>query len=127
LFALSRFNMLAESDERRFDVEMKAYSHGKGAGVVTGAKRAKKVKDPNAPKRPMSAYFYFMADKRDSVRAEQPGLGVADTAKVMGRMWAEMGPGEKLRYEGKSEAAKARYQEEKAAYEAGQGAGADSD
>jgi hypothetical protein len=36
----------------------------------TKTKKAKKVKDPNEPKRPTTAYFYFMKEKRAEVSEE---------------------------------------------------------
>ena len=39
-------------------------------------------KDPNAPKRPMSAYFLFMGDKRAEVREKNPDFKIGDIAKV---------------------------------------------
>ena len=39
-------------------------------------------KDPNAPKRPMSAYFLFMGDKRAKVREKNPDFKIGNIAKV---------------------------------------------
>lgn len=36
-------------------------------------KREKKVKDPHAPKKPLSAYFLFCADERAKVQSSQAG------------------------------------------------------
>jgi hypothetical protein len=32
------------------------------------------IKDPNAPKRGLSAYMFFANDNRDKVREENPGI-----------------------------------------------------
>lgn len=40
----------------------------------------KKAKDPNAPKRAMSAFFFWMQENRE--RLKKPGMGVADVAKA---------------------------------------------
>lgn len=32
----------------------------------------KKIKDPNEPKRPISSYFFFIADKREEIKAGLP-------------------------------------------------------
>ena len=45
-------------------------------------KKAKKIKDPNAPKRPMTAYFLFMAEKRAEVLKNNPDFKIGDVAKV---------------------------------------------
>merc|ERR1712204_150430 len=52
-------------------------------------KKQKKVKDPNAPKRPMSAYFPFMNEVRDATKAENPGLKIGDIAKLLGERWGK--------------------------------------
>ena len=51
-----RFNMLADSDKKRYEHEMKTFKPQE----EKGKKRTKKVKDPNAPKRPQSSYFLYM-------------------------------------------------------------------
>ena len=55
------------------------------AGTKKGRKRAKK--DPNAPKKPLSAYMLFLQDKRADIKAKYPGCSVADIAKKGGEMW----------------------------------------
>ena len=48
--------------------------------AVTGKKRGrvpkegKKIKDPNAPKRPATSYIMFQNDVRDDLRQKNPGL-----------------------------------------------------
>ncbi|VDM34496.1 unnamed protein product [Toxocara canis] len=48
----------------------------------------KKAKDPNAPKRAMSAFFFWMQENRE--RLKKPGMGVADVAKAAGVEWAKL-------------------------------------
>lgn len=36
-------------------------------------RRGKKEVDPDKPKKPLSAYFRFTLEKRDAVKAENPG------------------------------------------------------
>lgn len=48
----------------------------------------KKAKDPNAPKRAMSAFFFWMQENRE--RLKKPGMGVADVAKAAGLEWAQL-------------------------------------
>ena len=47
-------------------------------------KKAKKIKDPNAPKRSMTAYFLFMGEKRAEVKKSNPDpdIKVQDIVKV---------------------------------------------
>jgi len=86
------------------------------AKAKRGAKKEKKVKDPNAPKRPMSAYFLFMNATRASVKKENPDYGIGDIAKELGRLWGEITPSEKSKYDKEAAAAKKKWEAEKAAY-----------
>ena len=98
---------------------------------------AKKEKDPNAPKRPLSAYFLFMGDKRAEVREKNPDFKIGDIAKVgflpwsvflgistvlcqeMGKMWAEIDPKDRDKYQVEADKLKVKYEKDKSAYEAG--------
>jgi len=88
-------------------------------------KKAKKTKDPNAPKRATTAYFFFLADERPRTKEEVPGISVTELSKVVGAKWKELSDADKAPYEAKAEADKARYAEEKAAYESKQAAAAE--
>lgn len=61
-----------------------------GKATVDGKKpkAVKKMKDPNAPKRAMSAFFIWMNENRD--RIKKPGMSVGDVAKAAGIEWAAM-------------------------------------
>ena len=49
-----RFNQMADEDKTRYEVEMVCYGGSMPtAQIMKGAKRTKKKKDPNAPKRSM--------------------------------------------------------------------------
>ncbi len=60
-------------------------------------KRSKK--DPNAPKRPLSAYILFSQDKRPEVTKAHPDWPVTEVMKEMGKMWAAASAKEKAKYE----------------------------
>merc|ERR1712037_1094264 len=62
-------------------------------------KKQRKKKDPNAPKRPMSAYFLFMNATRPQVRKENPDASIGEVAKIMGKMWGEIEPADKAKYD----------------------------
>ena len=51
----------------------------------------KKKKDPNAPKRPQSAYFLWLGDHRDSIKRDNPGISVTGISKKAGEMWRQVG------------------------------------
>ena len=51
-------------------------------------KRKRAKKDPNAPKRAMSAYMLWMQENRKALT--KPGMGVADVAKAAGVEWGKV-------------------------------------
>merc|ERR1711936_1441027 len=67
-------------------------------------KKQRKKKDPNAPKRPMSAYFLFM------------NATSGEVAKILGKMWGEIEPADKAKFDKDAAAAKKKWEAEKAAY-----------
>ncbi|KAG8525989.1 Non-histone chromosomal protein 6 [Bacidia gigantensis] len=76
----------------------------------------KKKKDPNAPKRGLSAYMFFANENRDSVREENPGISFGQVGKVLGERWKALSDKQRVPYEDKAKADKARYENEKASY-----------
>lgn len=84
--------------------------------AATGKGKTKKVKDPNAPKRPLSAYFFFAKDKRAEVLKKNPGMSVTEVAKALGEQWR--GLGDKSKYEKMAVNDKARYEKEMKKYSA---------
>lgn len=107
-----RFADMAEKDKVRYDREMAAYTPPAGEG---GRKRKKK--DPNAPKRPLSAFFLFCHDERPNVKAIYPTYGVGDVAKELGDRWNKVSPETKTKYEAKANVDKLRYEQVKLKYE----------
>lgn len=112
-----RFHEMAEQDKRRFDLEMQNYVPPKDI-KVRGRKR-QQMKDPNAPKRSLSAFFWFCNDERSKVKANNPEYTMGDIAKELGRRWAAADPEVKSKYESLSEQDKARYDREMTAYKKG--------
>ncbi|ANB14612.1 Nhp6bp [Sugiyamaella lignohabitans] len=78
----------------------------------------KKKKDPNAPKRALSAYMYFANENRDNIKNENPDISFGQIGKVLGEQWKALTDAEKVPYEAKATQDKKRYEEEKAAYQA---------
>jgi len=74
----------------------------------------KPMKDPNAPKKPLSAYFLFSQEERLKVKNENPDYSITEVAKELGRRWATLDPGLKATYEN-------RYQEARKAYDSEMG------
>nr|XP_023681961.1 high mobility group protein B1-like isoform X2 [Paramormyrops kingsleyae] len=106
-----KFEDLAKQDKIRYDREMKNYIPPKG-------EKKKRAKDPNAPKRPPSAFFIFCADHRPKIKSESPGLSIGDVAKKLGEMWNSTCAEDKQPYEKKAAKLKEKYDKDMAAYRA---------
>ncbi|CAI5693063.1 high mobility group protein B1b isoform X2 [Oreochromis niloticus] len=121
-----KFEDMAKQDKLRYEREMKNYVPPKG-------QKKKRFKDPNAPKRPPSAFFLFCADFRPKIKSEYPGLSIGDTAKKLGEMWNSSSAEEKQPYEKKAAKLKEKYDKDIVAYrtkgkvDSGPAAAADDD
>lgn len=73
-------------------------------------------KDPNAPKRGLSAYMFFANEQRENVREENPGITFGQVGKLLGERWKALNDKQRTPYEAKAAADKKRYEDEKAAY-----------
>lgn len=104
-----KFEDMAKLDKVRYEREMKNYIPPKGH-------KKKRFKDPNAPKRPPSAFFLFCADFRPKIKGENPGLSIGDTAKKLGEMWNSSSAEEKQPYEKKAAKLKEKYDKDIVAY-----------
>ncbi|EFR04429.1 urease [Nannizzia gypsea CBS 118893] len=89
-----------------------------GARSVAGTKR-KRVHDPNAPKRALTAYFLYMKHERANIAAE---LGANARPKEVAdegtRRWGKMPPQEKQKWKDMYAENLAIYNEEMSAYKA---------
>lgn len=72
----------------------------------------KKQKDPNAPKRALSAYMFFANDSRETVRTENPGVTFGQIGRLLGEKWKSLSAEEKEPFEAKAAADKKRYESE---------------
>ncbi len=77
-----------------------AQQQQQAAAAAAGQKANQKpMKDPNAPKKPLSAYFLFSQEERLKVKAEFPDYSITEVAKELGRRWATIDPAIKQSYE----------------------------
>ena len=88
---------------------------GKKINIENTKKRGKK--DKNAPKRPISAYFFYNQERREKLKKEKPNLDNKELIKAMSEEWNKLTDEEKKPYVKKAEADKKRYIEEMKAYE----------
>jgi len=77
----------------------------------------KKLKDPNAPKRPVSGYLMWMGSGvRDKLLAEMGGKDVAKIMKICGERWSKMPEEEKKVWNDKSRKEKEAWTKQMLAY-----------
>ncbi|KAF3911748.1 hypothetical protein AA313_de0205719 [Arthrobotrys entomopaga] len=91
----------------------------KRGSTAKTTRTGKKKKDPNAPKRGLSAYMFFANEQRENVRSENPGIAFGQVGKVLGERWKALSDKQRAPYEAKAAADKQRYEDEKKAYQAG--------
>lgn len=74
----------------------------------------RKKKDPLAPKRALSAYMFYVKDKRLELIKEKPELArnVAQVGKLVGEAWGKLSAAQKTPYEKKAQLDKVRYSKE---------------
>jgi len=77
----------------------------------------KKLSDPNAPKRPLSGYFMWMASGiRDKLLSENKGEKVSEVVKSCGDRWRKMPEKEKKIWQDKSQQEKKVWDKKMEAY-----------
>ncbi|XP_067944798.1 high mobility group protein B2-like isoform X3 [Watersipora subatra] len=108
-----RFEDIAAKDKARYQREMAGYVPPAGD---TGNKRKAK-KDPNAPKRALSAFFFFCGEFRGQVKEKNPDFTVGDIAKELGKRWEKVT--DKSKYEKMAADDKVRYEKAMLAYNKG--------
>eukprot|EP00978_Attheya_sp_CCMP212_P018909 scaffold52289_cov51-Attheya_sp.AAC.4 len=110
----------AKIDKERYTEEMKNYeapaddSDDDGSEDEASTKKAKK--DPNAPKRAMTSYMYFMQAKRAEIKKNNPDATFGEIAKLVGAEFKKLTDEEKEEWEEKSKSDKERYKKEMKSY-----------
>ncbi|CAG8460702.1 11657_t:CDS:2 [Acaulospora colombiana] len=79
------------------------------------------VKDPNAPKRPNTAYILFSNEIRAETKADNPHANQKEIVTLIGQKWKALSREQKKVYEDRYFADKERYDEELRAYRAAHG------
>ncbi|GAA5897376.1 hypothetical protein JCM6882_001871 [Rhodosporidiobolus microsporus] len=86
-----------------------------------GPNKEKKVKDPNAPKRPPSAYIEYQNSVREEFRKQYSDLPYSEVLKKIGLVWQGMSDDDKKPWHEITDAKKDVYNESKKAYEEAHG------
>lgn len=112
-----RFEDIAAKDKARYQREMASYVPA--PGEATGKGSRKRTKDPNAPKRALSAFFFFCGEFRGEIKEANPDYSVGDVAKELGKRWEKISPSDKSKYEKMAAADKIRYEKAMVSYNGG--------
>ena len=79
-----KWEEMARKDKARYEMEKTMYT---GPWKIPAKKRSQK--DPNAPKRPMSAFLSFSNSKRSHVKNKHPTMGNAEVSRILAQMWKD--------------------------------------
>ncbi|GAA6057559.1 hypothetical protein JCM3770_000258 [Rhodotorula araucariae] len=82
-----------------------------------GPNKEKKVKDPNAPKRPASAYLEYQNSVREEYRQQFPDMSYPEVLKKIGSTWQQMSDAEKKPWQDLTAEKKTVYLAKKDEYE----------
>jgi predicted RNase H-like nuclease len=110
----AKYDKLAVLDKERYQREMEHYEPPSDEEEAPSKKRRKK--DPNAPKRNMSAYFIYSQEIRSTVRVENPEAGFGMIAKIISKQFKALDEDERKRFDNLAAADKERYQKEMAIF-----------
>lgn len=109
------YDELAAADKRRYQEEKEDYVPDPSFETTKGSR---KKKDPNAPKRALSAYFFFCNDIRQEVRDENPNKKITEIATLLAERWRALPDKKRAKYQKMHEEAKVKYQQQMDAYNA---------
>ncbi|XP_068640700.1 high mobility group B protein 7 [Aristolochia californica] len=109
-----KMNLEAQVVERMTEVQKPPVDRKKKSVAASSepqkSKKEKKVKDPNKPKRPPTAFFVFLDDFRRQYKETNPdSKNVSAVAKGGGEKWKSMSEEEKKPYLDKAAELKAEY------------------
>ena len=71
---------------------------------------AKRKRDPNAPKRPMTAFMYFAREERPKVMKDNPNFSVPEIGRELGARWRKLEDNERAKFDALAAKDMARYQ-----------------
>ena len=81
-------------------------------------KKSPKKKDPNAPKRALSAFMLFSQEKRSQIKQDNPDATFGQIGKLLGDAWKSCSEDDKAPFLAKAEKEKEKYTEAMKNYKA---------
>merc|ERR1711920_624417 len=105
-----KYEQEADKLKNKYEKDLAAFLKAGGEIQPRKAKKEKKVKDPNRPKRAQTSYMLWLADSRAKIVKSLPkGAAVTDVTKAAGAEWKKLTKTAKAPYEKKAEKASADY------------------
>jgi hypothetical protein len=116
---LKKWQKKADKDKLRYQEEMKDYVAPEDSSDDEGPKKKKKKeKDPNRPKRNMSAFFLYSNANRAEVKTNNPEASFGDIAKIISKEFKALAEKDRKKWDKKAAKDKERYQEAMVVYNA---------
>merc|ERR1719491_367940 len=119
----AEWELRSQQDKARFEEQMRTYipppGHDAQGNLLEHrptTKRAKKPKDPNAPKRARGSFVFFTFEMRPKIMIEFPDIKFVEMGSLMGERWRALTPEQKSVFENQAKADKERFNIEMAAY-----------
>jgi len=113
---MRKWEQKASEEKERYKDEMKDYVPVEDPTGGAGGKKKKAKKDPNAPKRNMSAFFLYSCAARPTVKEENPDASFGDIARLISAKFKALPEKERKKWDKKAADDKIRYQREMEAY-----------
>jgi hypothetical protein len=111
-----KYETMATADKERYKDAMKDYVPPPSSSPTKASGKKNPTKDPNAPKRATTSFFFFSNAMRAKVKAENPSITFGELGKKIGQMFKALSPKEKSKYEEMAKQDKVRAKKEMSAY-----------
>ena len=116
-----KWEQQAAEDKSRYEREIADYTppfgfDKKGRNVQVKKAKRKKRRDPDAPKRSVSAYVFFGHSERPKIQEENPDIEFKDVGRKLGERWRNLAADERAKFEVLAQKDRDRYAKEMAAY-----------
>jgi len=106
----------AKEDKKRYAKDMETYTPPEGSEAPP-KKKAKKDKDPNAPKRPMNSYMLYSNSVRSQIREENPEMPTQNIMKEISNRFKLLNEEDQKKWKDKADKVKEVYKKDVEAYE----------
>lgn len=107
--ATGLMDQTASSDESDDNGLGKSGNRSPGTGAAIIDLKSKMKNDPNAPRKPVSAYALFFGDTQAAIKSQNPNASFTEISKIVASMWDVLSAEHKEVYKKKAEDAKKEY------------------